>query len=291
MRPKQWTKNGLLFAGLVFSGYMREPGRWVAAIAGFAVFCALSGVVYIYNDLRDVESDRLHPRKRRRPIASGNLPVGAAWAGGLAVASAGLVSAFALNRGFGLVATTYFVLMLLYSAVLKHMVVLDLLVVAVGFVIRAIAGVRAIELPGESIPVTPWFLVCIMFGAFFIVICKRRHELLLLTGDAAGHRPVLEYYSEPFLDQMVSLATAGTVVSYALYAILGVQSGPGPRPAHPEWLVYTVPIVLYGVCRYLYLVYRRDEGGAPESLLLQDRAILATVLTWIAFVTVIFYVR
>lgn len=283
MRPKQWTKNALLFAGIVFSQHLNEAPRLLAAIIGFLVFCGLSGVIYIFNDLHDVESDRLHPLKCKRPIASGQLPVATAWSVGVIVAALSLTGAYALNTKFGTISLIYFLLMLLYSVVIKHLVILDLMVVAIGFVIRAIAGVLAIEKPGETIAVTPWFITCIMFLALFIVICKRRHELILLSDGARQHRPVLEHYSETFLDQMVSVATTSTVMSYALYAILGV---PAQRSTY---MVYTVPFVLFGILRYLYLVYKRDEGGAPENLLLQDWYLLVNVLLWLISMVLIFY--
>lgn len=284
MRPKQWTKNALLFAGIIFSQHLGETNRLLSALSGFIIFCGLSSVIYIFNDLHDVESDRMHPLKRKRPIASGDLPVPLAWtiAGVLAVVS--LTWAFSINLRFGSISLAYFVLMLLYTTTIKHMVILDLMVVAIGFVIRAIAGVLVIELPGESLPITEWFITCVMFLALFIVICKRRHEILLLSGDARHHRPVLEHYSAPFLDQMVSLATTATVMSYALYAILGV-----PKSPRSHLMVYTVPFVLYGICRYLYLVYRRDEGGAPENLLLQDWSLLVNVVLWLIAIMLIFY--
>lgn len=284
LRPKQWVKNALLFAGIIFSQHLGETPRLLLALSGFAIFCALSGVIYIFNDLKDLESDRRHPLKRKRPIAAGELPVPLAWASGTALAAGALFWAFSINPAFGGISVGYFVLMLLYSQAIKHVVILDLMVVAIGFVIRAIAGVLVIEKPGEVVPITPWFITCVMFLALFIVICKRRHEIILLSEDARHHRPVLEHYSEAFLDQMVSLATTATVMSYTLYSILGV---PGTPRSH--LMVYTVPFVLYGICRYLYLVYKKDEGGAPENLLLQDWSLLASVVMWVIVIVLIFY--
>jgi 4-hydroxybenzoate polyprenyltransferase len=286
MRPKQWTKNLLLFAGLVFSHNLTRWDRVLEAIAAFLVFCGLSGVVYIYNDIRDAPSDRQHPLKQKRPIASGRLPVGAAWVAAGIIATAALAGSWMLNAKFAGLALTYFVLMLAYSAVLKHVVILDLMVVAMGFVIRAVAGVKAIEHAGENIAITPWFITCVLFLALFIAICKRRHELVLLSDGARNHRPVLEHYSTAFVDQMVSVATAVTVISYALYVTLGVSRA---QVRHPEWMIWTLPFVLYGIFRYLYLAYRRDEGGAPEALLLQDAPLLVNVLLWLATISLILY--
>ena len=283
MRPKQWIKNLLLFAGLVFSHNVTSPARVFAALAGFAVFCLLSGVVYLVNDIRDLENDRKHPLKCRRPIASGELSVPMA-AGVAAIAGIGALAwALLINWQFGLCALLYLALMLGYSAGLKHAVILDLLIVAFGFVIRAIAGVKAIQFTGEEIPITPWFKLCILSLALFLVICKRRHELLLLSGNAAHHRPVLEHYSQAFLDQLVSVSTSATLISYALYVALGVAGTP-----NAEYMIYTLPFVLYGIFRYLYLVYKREEGGAPESTLFQDPALLANVALWMIAVVLLY---
>lgn len=286
LRPKQWTKNLLLFAGVIFSLHFREPDRVFMAFLAFVIFCALSGVVYIVNDLKDVEGDRQHPKKCKRPIASGALPVPAAVAVGAVLAAVGLAGAFALNSAFGSIALFYFVLMIAYSLVLKHMVILDLMVVAIGFVIRGIAGVLAIQKPNEPpIEITPWFVTCVLFLALFIVICKRRHELILLSHSARKHRPVLEHYSPAFLDQMVNVATTATVMSYALYVTLGVSG----RGGKSHLMVYTLPFVLYGIFRYLYLVYKREEGGSPEILLVKDPSMLINVLLWLISVIAIMY--
>ncbi len=284
MRPKQWIKNLLLFAGLIFSHHFFDIVRVRYAIVGFVLFCLISGVIYIINDIRDADSDRLHPLKCKRPIASGRLPVSVAYAAAAILAVLALLGSFALNWEFASLVMIYFVLMLAYSIWLKHVVILDLMIVAMGFVLRAIAGVKAIELPGEDIAITPWFISCILFLALFIIICKRRHELVLLSDDAGHHRPVLEHYSPAFLDQMVSVATAATVVSYSLYVTIGVPNLPGG-----PYLIYTLPFVLYGIFRYLFLVYKRDEGGAPESTFLQDPALIINVILWLIVVSLILY--
>ncbi len=286
MRPKQWTKNLLLFAGLIFSHNLTDTSRGLRAVAAFVVFCILSGVVYFINDIKDLESDRNHPLKRQRPIASGELGVTTAIVVAGLLAAVGLAWAFTLNLKFAAITSVYFLLMIAYSFFLKHLVILDLMVVAMGFVIRSIAGIYAIENPGEHIPITPWFITCVLFLALFLAICKRRHELILLAGKATSHRPVLEHYSPAFLDQMVSVVTTATVMSYALYVTSGVKK---ESVHHHEHMIWTLPFVLYGIFRYLYLVYRRDEGGAPEALLLKDPGLIATVILWLVSILWVFY--
>ncbi|MGB9691853.1 MAG: decaprenyl-phosphate phosphoribosyltransferase [Candidatus Sumerlaeaceae bacterium] len=286
LRPKQWTKNLLLFAGLIFSRHALEADRILRAATAFFLFCCVSSVVYLINDLADLEADRQHPFKRKRPLASGAIsPRLAAHVAGI-LALVGVAGSFALNMRFGLLGLLYLVTMIAYSLRLKHMVILDVLVVAIGFVMRAVGGILAIEYPEEKIRITPWFIVCVLFLALFIAICKRRHELLLLSDSATNHRPVLDDYSHQLLDQMVSVATAATVISYALYVTLGVRP---EATRHHEFLIFTVPFVLYGIFRYLYLVYKREEGGAPEALLLQDLPLIVNILSWLVVMFVIFY--
>jgi 4-hydroxybenzoate polyprenyltransferase len=277
LRPKQWTKNLLLFAGLVFSNHYREANRVYCALIGFAVFCGLSCIIYIINDYRDMESDRQHPLKCRRPLASGEIKPAAALVLALGLALGSTFLTLQLPERFQVVSALYLAMMVLYSLWLKHIVILDLMIVAIGFVIRAVAGIYSIEKQHEAIIITPWFITCVLFLALFIVICKRRHEIVLLSGRAHHHRPVLEHYSPAFLDQMVNVATTATVISYALYATLGVAGKPGA-----SLMVLTLPFVIYGVFRYLYLVYKRDQGGSPEILLFQDAGLLIAILLWIA---------
>jgi len=286
LRPKQWTKNLLLFAGLFFSRHVLEADRLTRAALAFIFFCCLSGLVYLVNDLADLEADRLHPVKCRRPLASGALAPWLAKVTALILGIIGLGGSFALNTRFGVLATCYLLVMLAYSWRLKHVVILDILIIAIGFVMRAIGGVWAIEYSGERIPITPWFITCVLFLALFIAICKRRHEILLLSQVATNHRPVLEDYSQQLLDQMVSVATAATVISYALYVTLGVR--PEAVRNH-EYMIFTLPFVLYGIFRYLYLVYKCDEGGAPEALLLQDSPLLINLILWLLAMFWVFY--
>jgi 4-hydroxybenzoate polyprenyltransferase len=277
LRPRQWTKNLLLFAGLVFSNHYREADRVTAAILGFVVFCGLSCIIYIINDYKDIESDRQHPLKSRRPLASGEIKPTSALVLALLLLAGTIILALQLPYRFQIVSVLYLAMMILYSLWLKHVVILDLMIVAIGFVIRAVAGIYCIERIHETIMITPWFITCVLFLALFIVICKRRHEIVLLSGKAHHHRPVLEHYSPAFLDQMVNVATTATVISYALYATLGVAGKPGSG-----LMVLTLPFVIYGVFRYLYLVYKRDQGGSPEILLFQDIGLLVAIILWIA---------
>lgn len=285
LRPRQWTKNLLLFAGLIFSNHFTEADRIGKAILAFIVFCLLSAIVYIVNDYKDAESDRLHPLKSKRPIASGAISKTAAlFLAGCLVIPLTLLTAFFFEPRFQVLSVTYLVVMILYSLWLKHIVILDLMIVSIGFVMRAVGGIYAIEKPSETIHVTPWFLTCVMFLALFIVICKRRHEIILLSDDAKSHRPVLEHYSPLFLDQMVNVATTATVMSYALYVILGTPATLGGNN-----MIFTVPFVLYGIFRYLYLVYKKEKGGSPEILVFQDISLLITVILWLISVILILY--
>lgn len=286
LRPRQWTKNLLLFAGLIFSNHFAEPDRIISAVLGFFVFCMLSSIIYVINDIRDAETDRLHPLKCKRPIAAGQVsPSMALGVAAILLIIAGILLLFYFGVRFQVISLAYLILMIAYSIWLKHVVILDLMIVSIGFVIRAVAGVFAIEKAGEIIEITPWFITCIMFLALFVVICKRRHEIVLLSDEARSHRPVLEHYSPIFLDQMINVATTATVISYALYVTLGVQDQ--PRSKH---MVLTLPFVLYGIFRYLYLVYKREEGGAPETLLFQDLSLLGVVILWLLSVILILYI-
>ena len=285
MRPRQWTKNLLLFAGVLFSNNFLRPEMTLRALAGAILYCLLSGVVYIFNDVADMESDQSHPDKRTRPIASGRLAPQTAMVAGVVLAGASLAGAFWINLPFGACATLYFVLMLAYSFFLKHVVILDLMILALGFVLRAVAGVLAIRGLGEAVPMTPWFLACTLFLALFLAICKRRNELLTLDGAAESHRRVLSEYSPAFLDQMVSVSTAATVISYAIYTTSAGAIGAGPGQGSP--MIYTLPFVIYGVFRYLYQVYHMRRGGAPEAILLFDRWMIVNIVLWLAAVVYI----
>lgn len=294
LRPRQWTKNFLLFAGLVFSQRWDDPRLVFNAFLAFGIFCALSGVVYVINDIADREQDRKHPKKKHRPIASGAIPAPTAAAGAIGLTAASLLLAAALlPKAFLLLAVLYLLLVAAYSLALKHMVVLDILVLAVGFVIRAVAGVEAIAIdPADPVPVTSYFLLTTLFLALFLAIAKRRSEIVSLGDGAHHHRRVLGDYSRDFLDQMMTVATAGVVFSYALWTTQGQFSPSGRADGDGYLMVLTMPFVLYGLFRYLWLAYRRGEGGAPETLLLRDTPLLLAVLLWtITTVGILVYLK
>lgn len=287
MRPRQWTKNGIVFLAFVFSYGQEyrfsEPDTWIPklleALVAFVCFCLVSSADYLVNDIRDVEGDRAHPTKRNRPIAAGLLPVRTAWiaAGGLAVV--GNAAAFALDWRVGLVVLGYTVLMIAYSYTLKHIVLIDLFVIAVGFVLRAMAGALAID-----VPISPWLYVVTALGALFLGINKRRAELQLLDQGAGSHRKILDEYTIPMLDQMGSIVTGALLIAYGLYTF----TAEGLPTNHSMML--TIPFVLYGIFRYMYLVNVRNEGGSPEEVLLKDVPIMLTIVGWVATAGIILIV-
>jgi len=279
LRPRQWVKNLFVFAGVIFSQQLLTPLVW-PALAAFAIFCGLSGAIYLFNDVADVDKDRLHESKRRRPIASGALPIGAAIGFGVLLLAGCLAAAFRLSPAFGLVALAYGALLTAYSVWLKHLVILDVLTVAAGFVLRAVAGAVAVD-----VEISGWLLICTILIALFLALGKRRHEYRSLTGDAAAHRPILAEYSEGFLDQMISVVTASTVTTYSLYTM----SPETVAKFHTRLLPLTLPFVLYGIFRYLYLLYRRDLGGNPSDLLVTDRGLLLDALLWMLTTLAIIY--
>jgi len=280
LRPQQWTKNLFVFAGLLFSGRLLDRAAWPAAIVAFFVFCGLSGAVYLVNDVLDREADAQHPIKRQRPIASGALAPGAALTAALILAIVCVAGATAINTGLTLTAVAYMVLLATYSAALKHYVIIDVLTLSAGFVLRAVAGAVAI-----GVPISHWLLVCSTLLALFIGLSKRRHELTLLSDGAAGHRPFLQEYSPYLLDQMISVVTAATLIAYSVYTI----SSETAERLGSDRLGLTIPFVLYGIFRYLYLVHRRDGGGSPSELLLTDRPLLVCVALWVTAVALVLY--
>jgi 4-hydroxybenzoate polyprenyltransferase len=281
LRPRQWVKNLFVFAGLIFAQKLFTPLVW-PALAAFGLFCALSGAIYLFNDVADRERDRIHPKKRLRPIASGALAPGIAVTIGVVLLGGSLGLAFLLSPGFGATALAYAALLVAYSAGLKQVVIVDVLVVAVGFVLRAIAGAVAID-----VEISGWLLICTILLALFLALGKRRHEYVTLDDDAARHRPILLEYSQSLLDQMIAVVTASTVTAYALYTM----SPETVAKFRTRWLPATLPFVLYGVFRYLYLLYRRQLGGNPSELFLNDRALLLNTLLWMAAVLAIVYGR
>lgn len=278
LRPKQWTKNGLLFIGLIFALKLGQLDLVVTAVLAFVDFCALASATYLINDLADIENDRSHPKKRQRPIASGWVPRGVAVATAVLLLSVGLPFAFTINVSFGLLAVAYVALTLAYTYHLKHVVILDVFGLAAGFVLRAVAGAVAID-----VPISPWLYVCTILGALFLGIGKRRHELLLLNSAATNHRPILQQYTTQLLDQMIGVVTAALVMAYSLYTFLAAPQ----QEQHAMML--TIPFVLYGIFRYLYLVHVNGDGGSPEEVLLRDRPLLIDGLLWLASSIVILY--
>jgi len=286
LRPAQWTKNLIIFGGLLFGGLeLRQrggsmPSAAVLVAAAFGIFCLLSSAIYLINDIRDREGDRRHPLKALRPIASGALPVRTAGITAFAIVALLLPAAFMLDAEFGVVAAVYVVLLTLYSTSLKHFVILDVMTIAGGFVLRAVAGAVVID-----VPISAWLLIDTMLLALFLAFSKRRHELVALAGDATHHRAILQEYSPYLLDQMISVVTAATVVGYAFYTV----SPDTVSKFGTDKLVLTLPFPLYGIFRYLYLVHQREGGGSPSEMLLNDWPLLTCVALWAGAVVVIIY--
>jgi 4-hydroxybenzoate polyprenyltransferase len=281
LRPEQWNKKQFVVAGLLFGGrQLQENALWRAG-ATFAVFCAISGAVYVFNDLADRQADQRHPLKRMRPIASGQLHKRTALVAGIILAVGGIVAAALLHPLLGVVAGAYVALLLLYSAALKHLVILDVLTIAAGFVLRAVAGAVVV-----SVPISHWLLICTTLLALFLALSKRRHELLLLGEGAISHRRILEEYSPYLLDQMIAVVTASTLIAYTLYTV----SPETMERLGTDRLGLTIPFVLYGIFRYLYLVHQKRGGGSPAAMLLDDGPLLTCVALWTVSVALILYV-
>jgi 4-hydroxybenzoate polyprenyltransferase len=280
LRPGQWSKNLLVFAGLLFGRRLFDPTAVAVACAAFVLFCALSGVIYLLNDVADREADRRHPYKSKRPIASGELSVGLALTAAVVLAGVALPLAFLIRPSFGIIALAYVVLQAGYSARLKHIVIIDVLTIAIGFVLRAAAGALAID-----VAISHWLLVCTVLLALFLAMSKRRHELTLLAAGATEHRRILGEYSPYLLDQMIGVVTASTLIAYIFYTI----SPETVQNFGTEYLALTIPFPLYGIFRYLYLVHQKEGGGSPAEMLLTDRPLLACVALWAASVVLIVY--
>ncbi len=273
MRPKHWVKNFIIFAPLVFSNNLFVLQPALRALAAFGIFCLLAGSVYLLNDLFDIEKDRQHPVKCKRPLPSGKLKPQIAIVVLIAMSLGSLAAAFTIDLLFFSFALAYFVNNLAYSTYVKHIVIVDVMSIAFGFVLRVLAGAAAID-----VPTTPWLLMCTVLLALFLGFAKRRHELVLLNDHADSHRKVLVHYTPYFLDQMIMIVAASTVMSYALYTI-------SPETvAHfgTKNLIYTIPFVLYGLFRYLYLAHLKDEGGSPTRVLLTDKPLMFNIFLWLA---------
>jgi 4-hydroxybenzoate polyprenyltransferase len=294
MRPRQWTKNLALFVGLLFAQKLFDQVLFERATIAVLAFCLASSSIYLFNDLLDLENDRQHPTKKRRPLASGMLPT--SWAkaaiGLLWLCCAGLTTSLfflpihgadafsqlgGANLLFAVVVGTYIILMILYSLRLKHVVLLDVFIIASGFALRILAGAVAV-----AVVISPWLYLVTIMLSLLLALGKRRNELVLMDAQAGTHRQILKEYNLPLLDQLITIATASTLMAYSLYTF---QATTGDQR-----LMITIPLVLYGMCRYLYLVYVRKEGGSPEEILLRDRHMLGTVVLCVVVVIVVLYV-
>lgn len=293
MRPRQWTKNLALFVGLVFAQRLLNPLLFERAAIAFVAFCLASSSIYLFNDLLDLENDRQHPKKKYRPLAAGTLPV--SWAkmaiGLLWLVCASLTTLLffiptaetnlfdslgGANVLFAATVAAYLILMILYGLRLKHVVLLDVFVIAAGFALRILAG--AVVIP---VSISPWLYIVTIMLSLFLAFGKRRNELVLMEDQAGNHRQILKEYNLPLLDQMITIVTAATIMAYSLYTF---QASTGNHR-----LMVTIPLVLYGMFRYLYIVYVRKDGGSPEEVLLRDRHMLGTVVLCIATVIVVLY--
>jgi 4-hydroxybenzoate polyprenyltransferase len=272
MRPEQWLKNGFVLAPIVFSGLVGDADAWLRTILAVIAFCAASSAVYLVNDVIDREADRSHPIKKSRPIASGEVSVATALVVAAFLVAAAIGIALWLGGWLPAVLAAYVVLVLLYSAVLKRAVFLDVLVVAAGFVLRVVGGAVAI-----NVPVSRWILVVAYLLALYLALGKRRSELVLLGGEAGNHRAVLGHYTLPMVDQAISVVLGATVLAYALYTV----APDTVAKVGSEGLLATVPIVLYGLFRYLYLLHKHELGGSPTRALLTDRPLLVCVVIWL----------
>lgn len=280
MRPRQWVKNFVVFAALLFAGRLTDRESLLAAAGAFLLFCATSGAIYIVNDLADAERDRHHPIKSRRPIASGDLGRVQAIVAVAVLLVGALMVAFTLSPPFGAVLLTYAALNLAYSFRLKDVVIIDVMVIASGFVLRAVGGGVVI-----GVEISTWLILCTILLSLFLAFCKRRQELETLD-DAEAHRTALKDYSVGFIDQMINVVTASTVTAYMFYTV----SPEVESKLHTEHLYLTVPFVLYGIFRYLFLVHQRGEGGNPTQALLTDRPLLLCVALYVVTVVVLLYV-
>ncbi len=273
MRPKQWYKNLVIFAGIIFSLNLLNFQMWLDVISAFAIFCMLSGSEYIINDIIDVEKDRKHPKKCKRPIASGKLKVSHALLFAIILIIVAGGGAYLINTQFLVVSITYSFLILSYSLFLKHLIIVDILVISIGFVIRAIAGCLAI-----NVFISPWLVICAFLLALFLALGKRRHELILLAENAKEHRRILEGYSVEMLDQMISITTGALIISYSLYTFL----------TDNICMMFTIPFVIYGLFRYLFLAHSKNIGEEPE-MLFKDKGMVICMVLWVVLVVLILY--
>lgn len=279
MRPRQWTKNIFIFAALVFDKQLFVLDSFVRTLEGFALFCLISSAVYIFNDLADIEADRQHPQKKNRPIPAGQLPVSAAWIAGILLVAVVLGLGYQISATFAGVVGAYFIINMAYSLWLKHIPIVDVLIISAGFVLRVAAGVTLIQVERFS----PWLYMVMTLLSLFLGFGKRRAELSLLARGAGSHRKVLDGYTLPLLDQYITIVSGTTIVAYSLYTF----SAPNLPQNHAMML--TIPFVVYTIFRYLYLIHVEQAGGAPEDILLTDRPFQIAMILWAATVLTVFY--
>lgn len=282
MRPKQWIKNIVIFAALLFSQNLFNPGMVFLSFIAFLIFSLLSGGVYLFNDLIDIDEDIRHPQKSKRPLAAGLLKPSIVKITALTAISMSIIGSFLINAHFSIIIICYFLIQLVYSLFFKHVVIIDVFSIATGFFLRVIAGGAVI-----SVPLSSWILVCTFFISLFLALCKRRHEIIILEENAFDHRKVLEDYSIKLLDQMIGVVTSSTLIAYTLYTLSEETINKFNTPN----LVYTIPFVLYGIYRYLYLVYHKEEGGQPEIIFFTDRPMLLNIFLYGLAVVVILYIQ
>lgn len=286
MRPRQWVKNVLLLAGLYFpqaegqGPLLFDGSSFRRALMGFVIFCALSGAIYLLNDVIDAPRDRLHPKKRRRPIAAGRLSSVTALRVCVFVGLLGLVAAFWLSFAFGLCAMAYFVMEVFYSLILKDVFLIDTIIISMGFIIRAISGIIVLRTFDQFVELTPWFVICVLFLSLLLAFCKRRAELMNYQDHAASYRRVLSQYSPMLLDIGIAVCASATLLAYALYSV---------ENERPWRMLSTMPLVLFGVFRYLHLVYTAGGGGAPEEDFFGDPTLLGCVVLWGLTLLLVFY--
>jgi len=281
LRVQQWIKNFFVFAPLIFSQNVFNLPLLIKSSLAFVLFCLLSGAAYILNDIQDLEEDKIHPVKSKRPLVSGKVKKNHAIIACVFLVLFGLIGAYLLNVHFFIALLIYFILQIAYSGWLKHVVIIDVFLIATGYLIRVIAGGLAIE-----IQLSPWLFICTILIALFLALSKRRHELVLLDKNAEIHRAILKEYTPQLLDQMISVVTASTVISYCLYTV----SSETVAKFGTKNLLFTVPFVLYGIFRYLYLVHQKDEGGSPEALIIKDKPLLVDLFLWISTAMLILYI-
>lgn len=281
MRPHQWTKNVVIFAGLVFDGQLTNMNSLIRVVIGFVLLCFVASTIYIINDLVDIEADRQHPRKKNRPLPSGQLPKKVAVAAAFVIPIAALVGAFVLNPEFSVVLIIYFVTHILYSFWLKNVVIIDILTITAGFVLRVAAGVVIVDVANFS----PWLYACTGLLALFLAIGKRRQELVMLAENAHNVRVTYKDYNLALLDEMLRFVISGTFIAYLLYTVQAETI----RVANTNLALITVPFVLYALFRYMFLIQVRNEGSAPDEVLLRDRPLLISILLWGLTFLVILY--